>query len=426
MQQGSAATTMTFNRQRALFVTLGVAFVLTATEGLCRLAIRLSRPLLAEEIRTTSDIFHEQSDKIQLLLDSTHTYRVVLDSILGWRYRPGYRDSADAINSQGLRSPREYEPEPPARVLRVAAFGDSFVYGNEVADSASWPALIEQLFPRIEVLNYGVGGYGVDQAYLRFCAEGVALSPRIVIIGFVSDDLGRVVNVYRRFISNREVPLVKPRFSLDAGGRLVLLPNPLPHASDYERYLRVPQDVVELGAHDYWYRPAVYRNPAYDYSATVRLFTELWLRISARYFAPDRLFRDGAINPSSTAFRIQTTLFEEFAAAVRAAGARPLVVLLPDRESVVAAQQGRQTTFAPLARELERRKIEYVDLTAAFREAQGDAAKWFMSGGHYSPAGNRIVAQMLGRELLVRAAEKPSPGQLAAPYCPASGRLATN
>ena len=86
----------------------------------------------------------------------------------------------------------------------------------------------------------------------------------------------------------------------------------------------------------------------------------------------------------------------------------------------------RQTTFAPLARELDRRQIEYVDLTAAFREAQGDAAKWFMSGGHYSPAGNRIVAQMLGRELLRRAAEKPSPGRLAAPYCPASGRLATN
>jgi hypothetical protein len=397
-------------RQRAAFRILGVALVLGAIEGLSLLAIRLSRPLLVEEIRTTGDIFREQTRLIERLLDSQ---MLALDPVLGWRYRAGYRDSLNAINSQGLRATRRYAAQPPRGVLRVAAFGDSFVYGNDVADSAAWPALVQQLFPQIEVLNYGGGGYSVDQSYLRFCAEGMALAPRIVIIGFATDDLRGVVNVYRRFLSNREIPLVKPRFTLDARGRLVLLPNPLPYPSDYQRYLRSPTSVVELGADDDWYHPAIYRDPIYDYSATVRLLTNLWLRVDERYFASDRLLRHGEFNASATAFRIQMSLFEHFAAAVRAAGARPLVVLFPDRESLEQARRGQETIFAPLVRELAAHAIEHVDLTQAFLQAQHVRSSWFLPVGdysrHYAPAGNRIVADWLGREVLARAlAAKPS------------------
>jgi hypothetical protein len=426
--------------QRALSRVFGVAIVLAAIEGLSLLAIRLSRPFLYEEIRTTRDIFREQSTRIERLLDLDSSHMLALDPVLGWRYRAGYRDSLNAINSQGLRSTRRYASQPPRGVLRVAAFGDSFVYGNDVADSAAWPALVEQLFPRIEVLNYGVGGYGGDQAYLRFCSEGAALAPRIVVIGFVTDDLRHIVNVYGRFISNRETPLVKPRFMLDAGGQLVLLPNPLPRAPDYQRYLHSPERIVELGADDYWYRPAIYQDPLYDYSATVRLLTNLWLRVEQRYFAPDRLLRHGELNASSTAFRIQISLFEHFTAAVQAAGARPIVVLFPDRQSLEQARQGRETIVAPLVRELAADGIEYVDLTPAFLEAQGDPSNWFLPVGdysrHYAPAGNRIVAQWLGRAFLANAtAARPSNSvwrsrDIAAvrrpPGCPESDTPATN
>src|SRR2546422_86281 len=393
-------------RRRALFLTtVAIATVFAVTEGMSLLAIRLSRPFLIEEIRTTRDILREQSERIQRLLERDSSHMLAPDPLLGWRYRAGYHDSANTMNAQDLRSTRQYTPQPPRGVLRVAAFGDSFVYGNEVADSDAWPALVEQLFPRVEVLNYGVGGYGVDQAYLRFCTEGTALSPRIVIIGFATDDLRRVVNVYRRFISNREIPLVKPRFALDPRGVLVLRPNPLPHLSDYERYLRSPRDIARLGANDYWYRAAIYQNPVYDYSATVRLLTNLWLRVYERYFAPDRLFRHGQFSPSSTAFRIQTLLFKKFAAAVPAAGARPIVVTFPDRQSVAAAPQGRQTVFAPLVREVAAAGIDHIDLTEAFVDptALGDVNTWFMRGGHYSRAGNRVVALRLGWEVLARA-----------------------
>jgi hypothetical protein len=145
----------------------------------------------------------------------------VLDSALGWRYRAGFRKGGDAISAQGLRADRVYAARPAAGVVRVAAFGDSYVYGNEVGNDDSWPTQLERSAPDVEVLNYGVGGYGVDQAYLRYLAEGRALAPQVVIIGFAPVDLPRLVNRYRRFLDDRELALAKPRFVL-RGGALAL------------------------------------------------------------------------------------------------------------------------------------------------------------------------------------------------------------
>jgi hypothetical protein len=364
------------------------------------LALRLTASHLGEPIRTTQEIFREQSDRLRALLLPDTTRLLALDPVLGWRYRASHRDSANQTNAQGLRSGRAYAPVPAAGVVRVAAFGNSFVYCNEVANDDAWPAQIERRHPGLEVLNYGVGGYGVDQAYLRFLLEGARLAPHVVVIGFAPDDLGRVVNVYRRFRSSREIPLVKPRFLLDGQGKLVLLPVPLRTPADYARYLAAPRRVIELGVHDQWYEPAIYEDPLYDHSAAVRLATGVWIRVR-RHFGRDRFVRDGTFNPAATAFRIQVALFRLFADAVRARGARPLVILLPDAETVRAARQGRRTLLTSLGDALRAQGLAYLDLTEAFRDApdRGDGRAWFMAGGHYSPAGNRVVAEWLGPRL---------------------------
>ena len=61
----------------------------------------------------------------------------MLDAHLGWRPPPGFSNDREHVNAQGLRSTREYAPVPAPGVLRIAAFGDSFVYGAEVATEIS-------------------------------------------------------------------------------------------------------------------------------------------------------------------------------------------------------------------------------------------------------------------------------------------------
>src|SRR5207245_1342737 len=106
----------------------------------------------------------------------------------------------------------------------------------------------------LELLNYGVGGYGTDQAYLRYLLDGADLAPQVVVMGFTTDELRRTVNVYRRFISTRDVVVsFKPRYLIDAQGRLSRLDAPLRERADYERLLADPRAIIRFGEHDAWY-----------------------------------------------------------------------------------------------------------------------------------------------------------------------------
>lgn len=393
--------------KKIAFGAVSLVLILVFLELLSFLGIELSRFFLDDEIRRTSAIFREQSHRIREFIEPNINKRTVFDSVLGWRYRMNHNSDADQINSQGLRSSREYSPAPGPGVIRVAAFGNSFVYCNEVVNQDAWPALLERMYPHFEVLNYGVGGYGADQAYLRFIREGMDLSPHIVIIGFAPVNLRRVVSVYRRFISNREYPLVKPRFVFDENGNMLLLPSPIQRVGEYERYLRAPRDIIELGRNDYWYRSIVYENPLYDWSASVRLGAALWIRVYDHYLDSNRLFRRGVFNKSSTAFKIQAALVEKFTKEVRAAGALALVVVFPDKDSIIQAASGQPKIFDPLLDYLKMKGFDHVDLSSAFLAADvlRSIDQWFMPGGHYSPLGNTLVATWLGQEIQRRAAQ---------------------
>lgn len=386
--------------RRLVFGAVTAALVVACAEGVSYAALYLFNRRSDEPILTRRAIYADQSARIRALLDTVRPRMVELDSELGWRYRAGFKNGVTRISAQGLRSRRLYARKPVEGVLRVAAFGDSFVYGNEVGDADAWAAQVERLDPTIEVLNYGVGGYGDDQALLRYLDEGDDLEPDLVILGFMPDDLGRLVNVYRRFRSEREYALVKPRYVLGKAGDLVLLPPPLQAAGDWARYLARPGDVAGLGRHDYWYEPAIYRNPLYDYSATVRLASSLWIRVRRRYLDADRLSRGAFFSTTSSAFRIQLAVFHLFADSVRVTGAMPALLFFPDRESVQRSTRGLLPRYNPLVVAARAMGIECLDGANAFaRDPSGGTAGWFDPGGHYSPAGNLALARWLVDQL---------------------------
>lgn len=65
---------------------------------------------------------------------------------------------------QGLRINPKFDPS--ARNNPILAVGDSFVFGNQVSDDETWPALLEKRLNR-HVANGGVSGYGSLAAVLR-------------------------------------------------------------------------------------------------------------------------------------------------------------------------------------------------------------------------------------------------------------------
>jgi hypothetical protein len=85
----------------------------------------------------------------------------------------------------------------PAREAVVLVAGDSYTHGDEVTDSESFPASLESIL-QVPVANFGVGGYGPEQALLKL--EGLIdrfPGARVVVLAIMYDDVGRMVNSYR-------------------------------------------------------------------------------------------------------------------------------------------------------------------------------------------------------------------------------------
>ena len=94
------------------------------------------------------------------------------------------------------------------------------------------------------VANYGVGGYGTDQAYLRFHYNQPDPAS-IVIIGFSSDNITRNINQLRNLIIPTPQCALKPRFILDPQGQLELVPIPELTEKDYRELNRSPERYLQ-------------------------------------------------------------------------------------------------------------------------------------------------------------------------------------
>src|SRR5262249_22825023 len=138
----------------------------------------------------------------------------------GWAVKANVRDfpafsngATVNTNSEGVRGQREYANPKPPGITRILIFGDSFTFGDEVADDETCAARLEQMLPGTEVVNLGVHGYGHDQMLLYLEEVGARYQPDVVLLGFVYLDMTRNLLGFRDF--------AKPRFDVQ-GDHLVL------------------------------------------------------------------------------------------------------------------------------------------------------------------------------------------------------------
>ena len=65
----------------------------------------------------------------------------------------------------------------------------------------------------VEVLNFGVPAFGMDQAYQRWERDGIAFAPHIVIFGLHAENAMRNENLIRAlWRPNTGFPFTKPRY----------------------------------------------------------------------------------------------------------------------------------------------------------------------------------------------------------------------
>ena len=113
------------------------------------------------------------------------------DSIIGWVNYPKISRSHEGhtaygssnkkmnrftINSQGYRS-----EEVDHNKKHILILGDSVAYGSHVDDHETLPHYLNSYYKNYQVINLGVPGYGIGQAYLLLKRHIKKLNPKMIV-----------------------------------------------------------------------------------------------------------------------------------------------------------------------------------------------------------------------------------------------------
>ncbi len=138
-------------------------------------------------------------DSLQADRQDTAPQTSKLDAELGWALLPNVEIPALwgpgrrlHTNGQAFRS--DYEillQEPPGRA-RLICSGDSFTFGEGVANEDAWCQLLASIDPRLEAVNLGQPGYGVGQAFLWFMRSTETIEHSFHILAFITLDFNRM------------------------------------------------------------------------------------------------------------------------------------------------------------------------------------------------------------------------------------------
>ena len=390
--------------------------------GLAELAVRVGGSytrdgdfrILGRTLRPLKVPFRTVAVKLRVREHAVPSY-VCYDSELGWTVRPNTRSRSELYQSDadGARAPLEQDPESTTRGgTHVALFGDSFTHGYDVPFEHSWGELLENNLNAsggdVEVLNFGVAGYGVGQAYLRWQKVAAKFAPKVVVFGFCPENVKRTVNVVRPlYVPEGGIPYSKPRFVL-RDGKLELVNMPtMPSDKLLEVLKNFPES--DLAQYEFYFDREDYVTRVWHYSKFATLVLDL-LRVNRVNQEQVRRERDLSFyDLDNEPCRLTLEIVAAFKQDVERSGARFLIVHLPARVDVETLSAGDPLPYAGLLAQLDER-FAVVHPEAALRRAAEAGAMddlFAKPGSHYSLKGSQIVADELSG--VVRSLLAPPP-----------------
>lgn len=346
------------------------------------------------------------------------------DPDLGFSLRPNakawWRREGEAwieINSQGLRDGEHAVSKAPG-VLRIAVLGDSYAEALQLpAEQTFWHVLERKLQScevfsglTVEVINFGVSGYGTAQELLMYRHRVRQYSPDIVLLAFTTG------NDVRNNSRALEADPLRPYFVVQNG------------------QLREDNSFAESA----WFKVATIVSPLIAHSRVLQLADSA--RIRLKQAARDAEMRRHAIQATPAevgldaeiysepqqyawieAWRVTEQLLGLFAAETRESGARLIVATLSNGIQVNPHQSARKAVsdalgvndlFYPDRRiAMAGERLGFLVLTLAPQLLRiAESEKVYLHGfpnsppgtGHWNHAGHLHAGQLLSRSLCRR------------------------
>lgn len=357
----------------------------------------------------------------------------------GWYRKEG--ESYVRINSDGLRD-EEHSVTKPQDALRIAVIGDSYPEAFPVRmEEAFWSVMAEKLqecrhpgAPKIEVLNFGVSGYGTAQELLTLREQVWKYSPDVVMLAVTTNN--DITDNVRALKGTDEIPYFvykDNRLTLDDSFKTS---RPFrwrqSAVSGFGRWLRDHSRVVQAamqGHHGFkvllssWrarraqkaqapHALTLYINHFSDTGQKSDLFAR-----SAELGTDNLVYLEPADSVWNDAWNVTEGLIREMRNEVQAHGAKFIVVTLSNGIQVLPSGEGRagfkkkfgiNNLFYPddrikllgaregipvitLARELQ----EYAERNTVYLHGFGAN----IGNGHWNVAGHRVAGELIAKKM---------------------------
>jgi lysophospholipase L1-like esterase len=372
----------------------------------------------------------QQPFQVRLVDESERGKFCQYHDTLGWAGRPGVDGVYESFdcshhvhqNALGFRGPDV--PFARTRARRLAVLGDSFVWGFGVEDDQIFTALLARASPTpLEVVNLGVSGYGTDQELLLWRLLGQNFKPDTVLLLVTPyTDVFDVASPVR-------YRYPKPVFRLDPAGP-VLENVPVPRRADGRWDV---EGTRTLDLEGFWLLRAAAHSAvvsavvgAATANASMRTALEAHGLVPERQAGLDveqKILVTPLPDETRRGWEILVALLGVLADEVGRSGAHLVVAAAPTPVQVYPelwdAFRRRHdppagTTWdldSPariLAEACRARGIRLVDLLSGLREAgRSDPYLYYRWNMHWTPAGHRVVADVLAGALATSA--QPSP-----------------
>ena len=330
-------------------------------------------------------------------------YETTYDRELGWRPRPNasgqQKNSAGqswhwATDKYGARRNQYF---PASLAPYIATFGDSFTFGAEVDDNETWQNFLSNIL-NADVANYGVGGYGTDQAFLRFNKKiQQGLSPKIAVLSIYEENYKRIFNRFRPFLyAETGIKLgFKPRADVDRMGKLRFLGTPL-KTPVYDRQELL--EIVEASREgDFW---AGFL-PRFEFPFSFKLFRAAQIRLCLGN--PSIPTCESATPPTWNSPRVQSimgALVSEFVSVCESKNIVPVILFISRHKNPPYAM-----FVDKLREEVLTEDISVIDFSEAPSFDTSKVRIGPNDDAHFSPYGNKLLAEYIAQQL---SAAKPN------------------
>ena len=328
--------------------------------------------------------------------------RFIYNKDLGWTPRPSYtpangRYCYDRISSRvDCKLTTEHKTASQRNILRILILGDSYSHGDEVAYHDTFGYYLEQILNDTgiptEVINLAVGGYGVDQAFLRWQYSGRHLSADIVILGLQFENIQRNVNIIRSlYLPHSGLPFSKPRYILQ-NNTLKLINSPTLPPEKITHLLKISMNDWGLAQYEQFLKQGFYERKIWYKSKLIALISEILFPTEE-----DPFFYDLSAKPAQLALKILDTFESE----IEQNGSQFIIVHIPIIIDIIKKRFSIETVYSKLLSTIKSRHNVVTTIgTLATQTKEKSIFDLYMKGGHYSAMGNKVIAQRISEEIL--------------------------